>query len=70
MLQPKDEIPLAEDKLKGAKAIGEFIGESDRRTHHLLAQGAIPAKKIGHEWISSKSALRKHYAIDPVEAKS
>ena len=54
-------IPLKEDILKGAKAIGNEINESERRTYYLCERGYIPAKKIGRLWVSSKSALRKHY---------
>jgi hypothetical protein len=53
---------IAADILRGAKAIGEFIGEDERRTHYLLDQGLIPAGKEGAgTWISFRSKLREYY---------
>jgi hypothetical protein len=53
---------LASDKLRGVKLIADFIGEDKRRTTYLLERGIIPAGKEGNSWISSKAALRAHYA--------
>jgi len=53
---------LAADILRGAEAIGRFIGCKDKRkAFYLLSRGLIPARKEGGECASSRTALRKHY---------
>jgi hypothetical protein len=52
---------LADDKLRGAKAIADFIDEDLRRTYDLLEKGILPAGKLGRTWIGSKRRLRKRY---------
>jgi len=49
------------DLLWGAAAIAAFIGKTKRATFHLLEQQQIPARKIGAQWVASKSALRAHF---------
>jgi hypothetical protein len=51
---------LGADLLWGVDAIGEEIGRDQRQTFHLLSIGAIPGKKIGGRWVSSRSKLRSH----------
>ncbi len=43
----------------GAKAIGKEIDRSTRSTFHLLETGAIPARKVGNLWVSSRRELRR-----------
>jgi hypothetical protein len=72
MKMPKDDAPaafrpavdfsLADDLLKGADAIGAFLGANRRRVFYLLELGLIPCGKEGNVWICSKSALRAQYA--------
>jgi len=57
---------LAADILTGAEAIGKEIGENRRKTFYLLSRGLIPGRKQGGAWISTRSALRKHYDLGPV----
>jgi hypothetical protein len=45
------------DILWGAKAIGSFIGKSDRGAFHLLETGKLPGRKVGAQWVSSKGEL-------------
>ena len=52
---------IADDKLTGAVAIAEFIGEPPRKTFRLLSSGLLPAGKRGGEWIASKQALLARY---------
>jgi hypothetical protein len=52
---------IANDRLKGASAIAEFIGESLRDTYHLLENKRIPAGKRGATWVASKTMLIEHY---------
>jgi hypothetical protein len=53
---------LADDLLKGADAIGAFLGEDRRRAFYLCERGLIPCGKEGATWVASKQALRAHYA--------
>ena len=59
-------MELKDDKLKGAKAIGEFIGEDERRTFYMLEQRQLPAFKLAGRWNARKSTLIKH--IEKLEA--
>jgi hypothetical protein len=52
---------LANDLLRGAEAIGAFIGLGLRETFYGLQEGHIPATKEGKTWVSSKRRLREHY---------
>ena len=54
-------MELKEDRLTGAKEIGEFIGEDPRRTFYLLEQKQLPAFKEGGRWTTRKSTLIAHY---------
>jgi hypothetical protein len=45
------------DILWGARAIGSFIGKSDRGAFHLLETGKLPGRKVGAQWVSSKGEL-------------
>ena len=53
---------LANDLIRGAKAISKFIHEDERKTYYLLEKRLIPAGKEGAIWIASRRALRAHYA--------
>ena len=53
---------LADDILRGVKAISAFTGEPERRVQYLVESGQIPAGKIGRLWIASKKRLREYYA--------
>jgi hypothetical protein len=50
---------LADDLLRGAQAIADEIGDSERRTRYLLERGRLPAKKVGNSWYGSRSRLRE-----------
>ena len=50
---------LADDILRGAEAIGAFIGLEARQTFHCLQAGNLPATKEGKIWVSTKSRLRQ-----------
>ena len=43
----------------GAAAIGEAINRTSRQTWHLLSIGALPAWKIGGQWVTTRKALRE-----------
>jgi hypothetical protein len=61
---PFDPKPnYAADVLRTVKAIAEYRGESERRTHYLLQKGLIPgAYQIGSRWELSKSAHDRRIA--------
>jgi hypothetical protein len=48
---------VADDLLKGATAIGAFIGTERQRTFLLLQKGIIPAGQINREWVASKTFI-------------
>ena len=52
---------LASDLLRGAKAIGDFIGEDEREAFYKLEKGYIPATKEGRLWVASKTRLAAFY---------
>lgn len=53
------EISLAEDRLRGARAIAKERGETVRQTYDALARGYIPgAWKEGKTWNARKSEIR------------
>jgi hypothetical protein len=56
-----DENALAADLLRGAKAIGSFIGESEKRVFYLAERGHLPVGRIGATLVASKKALRAHF---------
>lgn len=51
---------LADDVLRGVRAIAEFRGESVRRTYYLLEKRQIPGFKEGGVWTSRKSTQIAH----------
>jgi hypothetical protein len=53
---------LSADLIRGAAAIGRFIGVNERRARHLLAQNIIPHFKEGEILVASARALRAFYA--------
>jgi hypothetical protein len=46
----------------GVKAIAAELNISERRAFYLLENRRLPAKKEGHLWVSSRPALRRHFA--------
>lgn len=52
------------DLVWGAKAIGEIIQKPARQTFYLLENGALPARKVGSQWVASRSKLRAHFLCD------
>jgi hypothetical protein len=44
------------DVLWGAKAIAEYVGLGLRRTYYLLANGALPSKKLGARIIVARKS--------------
>jgi hypothetical protein len=54
---------VADDLLRGLKAIADEVGLSVRQTHYGLTKGRIPAARDGDgiTWIASKQVLREHY---------
>jgi hypothetical protein len=55
------ENSLADDRLRGAKAIGNFLGEPDKRVYYLAARAIYPIGKEGAALIASKAALRARH---------
>jgi hypothetical protein len=64
--QPKsavtDDQSVADDKLRGAVAIGEEIGERPHRVYRLWSLGRLHGVyKDGNELVGSKRALRRNH---------
>ena len=57
-----DEPTPADDLLRGAKEIGEFIGETDRQVYYLIEHYYLPVGKVGGSLMASKRRLREFYA--------
>ena len=59
-LTTDDDESVADDKLRGAIAIGVEIDEPPHRVYYLWSQGRLPGVyKDGRDLIGSKSALRR-----------
>jgi hypothetical protein len=63
MSDANESVPqsLAADKLRNARQIAKFIDEPVRKTFNLLANGHLPARKVGRDWVASKEALVRFY---------
>lgn len=50
------------DLIWGATAIGQVLSLKNRRqAFYLLETGAIPARKVGGQWVASRAKLREHF---------
>lgn len=49
------------DLVWGAADIAQMIGKTRNATFHLLSQGMLPARKIGNQWVASRSALQAFF---------
>ena len=63
------DAPLKDDTLYGAKEIAEFLGCAPRKVFYYKDKKLVPLGSIGNQIIGSKSALRRHFAAQMVEAK-
>jgi hypothetical protein len=52
---------IADDRLRGVKAIADEIGETERQVRHGIDRGRIPAVKEGGLWCASREVLREQY---------
>ena len=53
---------VADDILRGASEIGDYIGLPLRSTYYALERGHIPAGKLGATWIASRRTLNAYLA--------
>lgn len=53
---------LADDLLRGSKAIAEYIGLADHQVEYLLKKKEIPAFQKGKVWFARKSELDKSFS--------
>ena len=54
--------------LWGVKAIAAEIGKTYNATAWLVAQGHIPARKVGRSWVTSRRRLREMVAPESAGA--
>jgi hypothetical protein len=52
---------IADDRLRGVKAIAEETGETERQVRQGIDMGRIPAVKEGGLWCASRGLLREQY---------
>ena len=51
------------DLVWGAAAIGRELNlRNERQAFYLLESGTLPAQKVGRQWVTSRIALRRHFA--------
>jgi hypothetical protein len=55
---PVTDIEFSEDLVWGVQNIAQIIAKTKRQTHWLLYTDQLPAKKVGHQWVASRVALR------------
>jgi hypothetical protein len=53
---------VADDALRGARKIGDFLGLTTHQVYHEAEAGRIPVGKSGGLLIASKQRLREHHA--------
>ncbi|WP_173088937.1 DNA-binding protein [Devosia sp. 1635] len=52
------------DLVWGARAIARLIGKTERATFAMLEAGYLPgARKVGIQWVVSRSALAEHFGV-------
>ena len=56
------------DLLHGVKEIATFARLDEREAYYLLGKGLLPGQKNGKSWTSSKTAVRRHFALALGEA--
>jgi hypothetical protein len=61
-MHASEPVTLRDDIVRGASAIAAEIGVTRRKAFYLLENKRLPAAKEQGVWISSRSALRRHYA--------
>lgn len=56
------DVKLANDRLRGMKAIAEFIGEDERRCYYLASNNLLPGVfKQGNCWLGLRSVISEGY---------
>ena len=68
-IQEGGDTPLKNDTLYGAREIADFLGCTQRKVFYYKEKKLVPLGCIGSQIIGSKSALRRHFAAQMVEAE-
>ncbi len=58
--QAKQVMSIAEDMLKGADAIADFIGITSRRVYYLADRNELPVFRMGKTLCARRSTLLRH----------
>ena len=53
---------LADDLIWEISEIAAEIGQPPRVAYNLLRTGKLPAQKCRAKWVTSRAALRRHFA--------
>lgn len=59
------DLKFSDDLVWGVEGIAKLIAKTKWRTHWLLHTGQLPAKKVGHQWVASRAALRHALTRSP-----
>jgi len=59
---------IADDVLKGAQEIAEFLGEDRRAVFYAIGKGTLPHYRLGQAIRARKSTLTKWMAAQEVAA--
>ena len=49
------------DLVWGVEAIGKVIGRNYQATYHMIANGDLPAKRVGRRWVAKREALERFF---------
>lgn len=52
---------LLDDVLDGAKAIGDFLGLTDRQVFHAVERGHLPVVRLGTKIMARRSTLLRWF---------
>jgi hypothetical protein len=63
------DVSLKDDLLWGAKALGQFLGCSERKIFYYKEKKILPLGTIGSQIFGFKSRLRHHISGQIVEAE-
>ncbi len=57
MAKTPENLDLADDLLWGAAAIAAALGLPRAKVYWLLENGKLPARKVGWQWVTSRTKL-------------
>lgn len=52
------------DQVIGIREAAVYSGYSERHMRHLLEEGSITGKKVGHDWITTRDYIDQYIRIE------